>query len=250
VHPVTHPLSAQRKDVHRFSAQRKEPVTGSNEQAVQRARARRTLERESRPTLSRRHSTRRHHRAEQMGSGSSKFVMGKGVYKAAWDGNEAELRRLIGLGWSVNWHNPESEAIEVNATDDIGRSALHWAADFGRLAIAKRLLERGADLTLRNRDLYGKTALDDARKQGKSEVVALLSGPRAPPFHALHIWRRVQYDRILRAMVGTSGVDGGLAAWFASLIVAETGRAGCATDSGTPTRARALRRALGRSLAH
>ena len=33
--------------------------------------------------------------------------MGKGVYKAAWDGNEAELRRLIGLGWSVNWHNPE-----------------------------------------------------------------------------------------------------------------------------------------------
>jgi len=128
--------------------------------------------------------------------------MGKGVYKAAWDGNEAELRRLIGLGWSVNWHNPEaygrtalmtaslyghegcvrllleSEAIEVNATDDIGRSALHWAADFGRLAIAKRLLERGADLTLRNRDLYGKTALDDARKQGKSEVVALLSGPR------------------------------------------------------------------------
>eukprot|EP00900_Chrysochromulina_parva_P018834 jgi/Chrpa1/26952/Chrysochromulina_OHIO_Genome00026889-RA len=42
-----------------------------------------------------------------MGSGSSKFVMGKGVYKAAWDGNEAELRRLIGLGWSVNWHNPE-----------------------------------------------------------------------------------------------------------------------------------------------
>lgn len=124
------------------------------------------------------------------------------VYEAASDGNEAELRRMIGLGGSVNWHHPgdggftalitatywghegcfrlllESEAIEVNATDDIGRSALHWAADFGRLAIAKRLLERGADLTLRNRDLYGKTALDDARKQGKSEVVALLSGPR------------------------------------------------------------------------
>jgi len=126
--------------------------------------------------------------------------MGKAVFEAARDGKEAELTRLIGLGGNVNWRDGdgrtgllwasryghegcvrlllESEAIEVNATDDIGRSALHWAADFGRLAIAKRLLERGADLTLRNRDLYGKTALDDARKQGKSEVVALLSGPR------------------------------------------------------------------------
>jgi pyruvate/2-oxoglutarate dehydrogenase complex dihydrolipoamide acyltransferase (E2) component len=29
------------------------------------------------------------------------------LYEAAGKGNEAELRRLIGLGWSVNWHNPE-----------------------------------------------------------------------------------------------------------------------------------------------
>ena len=33
--------------------------------------------------------------------------MGKAVWQAAKDGNEAELRRLIGLGGSVNWHNPE-----------------------------------------------------------------------------------------------------------------------------------------------
>ena len=57
-----------------------------------------------------------------------------------------------------------------------GRSALHGAAINGRLAIAKRLLERGADPTLRDRD--GDTALDDARVRGNSEVVALLSEPR------------------------------------------------------------------------
>ena len=33
--------------------------------------------------------------------------MGKAVWQAAYDNNEPELRRLVGLGWNVNWHNPE-----------------------------------------------------------------------------------------------------------------------------------------------
>ena len=57
-----------------------------------------------------------------------------------------------------------------------GFTALHLAAYNGYLAIATRLLEGGADLTLRTKD--GKTALDYAREYGKSEVVALLSQPR------------------------------------------------------------------------
>jgi hypothetical protein len=59
-------------------------------------------------------------------------------------------------------------------------TALHWAAYYGHLAIAKRLLEGGADPTLRTNAIYndGYTALDYARGQGKSEVVALLSEPR------------------------------------------------------------------------
>ena len=56
------------------------------------------------------------------------------------------------------------------------QTALHYAAGYGYLAIATRLLEGGADLTLR--DKSGDTALDDARSNGKSEVVALLSQPR------------------------------------------------------------------------
>ena len=61
--------------------------------------------------LSRAASTRRHHRAKEMGCASSKDAMsdsmGRAMYEAAKEGNEVELRRLIGLGWSVNWHNPE-----------------------------------------------------------------------------------------------------------------------------------------------
>ena len=65
---------------------------------------------------------------------------------------------------------------------------MHYAAYNDNLASATRLLEGGADLTLRNN--AGKTALDyarkyereygddDARSEGYSEVVALLSQPR------------------------------------------------------------------------
>ena len=34
-------------------------------------------------------------------------AMGKAVYEAANCNNEPELKRLIGLGGNVNWHNPE-----------------------------------------------------------------------------------------------------------------------------------------------
>ncbi len=53
---------------------------------------------------------------------------------------------------------------------------MYGAARFGHLAIAKRLLERGADPTLR--DERGRTALDRAQDLEHSEVVALLSEPR------------------------------------------------------------------------
>ena len=54
---------------------------------------------------------------------------------------------------------------------------MHWAAIFGHLAIAKRLLEGGADVTLRTK-YFDKTAIDIARSQRESKVVALLSEPR------------------------------------------------------------------------
>ena len=246
--------------------------------------------------------------------------MGRAMYEAAKEGNEVELRRLIGLGWSVNWHNPEVRrrmcfawalasspplllrspspptrrrptrrqispqlaarsaaalavppprrpaelctrvlvarraphprvlvhaprvmalyvsgvcTVRIHCSDDglnararrvrpppprvrgdrgqrhggksracpppsipkhmpwvsfhvvisvvsclqnLGYTALHCAAYWGRLAITELLLELGADPTLRSKE--GKTALDYAREEGKIEVVALLSEPR------------------------------------------------------------------------
>ena len=56
------------------------------------------------------------------------------------------------------------------------RTALHWAAERGDLAIAKLLLGRGADRALV--DKQGKTALDLALAQGHAEIASLLS-PRS-----------------------------------------------------------------------
>ena len=80
-------------------------------------------------------------------------------------------------------HGPASPVLIqwIVHQQEFGRTALHFAARWGYLAIATRLLEGGADLTLRDKD--GDTALDWARRHGKSEyghseVVALLSQPR------------------------------------------------------------------------
>ena len=70
----------------------------------------------------------------------------------------------------IHWTSPQ----QIN-----DGTALILAAYYGRLATAKRLLEGGADPTLRNK--YGMTALDGARSGGKSDVVALLSEPRYTP---------------------------------------------------------------------
>jgi hypothetical protein len=74
---------------------------------------------------------------------------------------------------------------------------LQCAAYQGYLAIAKRLLEGGADPTLRNTD--GKTAVDEARQNNRSEVVALLSEPRC----AMKTERRERLERSGRAVLGT-----------------------------------------------
>jgi hypothetical protein len=86
----------------------------------------------------------------------------------------------------------------LSCLQDGGYSALHHAVFRGRLAIAKRLLERGADpWTLR--DTAGKTALDYARKDGNSELVALLSEPR----YAMKTDRGKRIERSGRAVLGT-----------------------------------------------
>jgi ankyrin repeat protein len=62
--------------------------------------------------------------------------------------------------------------IDVNARYRHDLTALMWAAGYGKVQTVRRLLERGADRTLR--DDRGKTAADIARDGRHEDVVRLL----------------------------------------------------------------------------
>jgi hypothetical protein len=65
-----------------------------------------------------------------------------------------------------------SHSTLVNATDSQGRTALHWAAEFGHSAIVRSLLELGADITVL--DNFGYSALESACWEGNESCIQLL----------------------------------------------------------------------------
>ena len=70
----------------------------------------------------------------------------------------------------------------VDATNVVGRTALHLAARMNHPEIVGRLLDAGANGSIRCK--VGKTALDEARQKGYAAVVAILdptSTPVPPP---------------------------------------------------------------------
>ena len=71
---------------------------------------------------------------------------------------------------------------DVNATDDDGWTALHYAASLGLLAVTRLLLERGASQEVR--DHAGLTASQVAAQAGRADVVQSLSD-----------WAHVQVQR-------------------------------------------------------
>lgn len=63
---------------------------------------------------------------------------------------------------------------DVNGVDILGNTALHFAAIYGRRDIARMLLRtKGMDASIKNKD--GKTALDIAIEEEKTDIVKLLS---------------------------------------------------------------------------
>ena len=68
---------------------------------------------------------------------------------------------------------------DVGATDNDGRTALHWAASAGRLQCAITLLSHDADSTRRDEERL--SPLDLARREHHSDLVALLEGKPVPP---------------------------------------------------------------------
>ena len=88
----------------------------------------------------------------------------------ASEGNELAAAELLGNG------------ADVNVVDGQGCTALHWAADRGRLGMIRMLLQYGADVGATNAD--GQTPLHYAVICDQQEVIAL----RKIRLQYLHIW--------------------------------------------------------------
>jgi hypothetical protein len=83
------------------------------------------------------------------------------VWSAVAEGNRDAVARLLAAGTSVNARQPGSDLTPLNG-----------AAVFGQTGVAKLLLEKGADVSLANRD--GNTALHIAAFFANKELVELL----------------------------------------------------------------------------
>ncbi|KAJ1405917.1 ankyrin repeat-containing domain protein [Ochromonadaceae sp. CCMP2298] len=66
----------------------------------------------------------------------------------------------------------EKANVPVNKQGNTGNSALHFAAKWGQLAVARYLLQNAADVTLTNKD--GDTALSLSQKYGNRDITTLL----------------------------------------------------------------------------
>lgn len=62
---------------------------------------------------------------------------------------------------------------DINESDYEGRTALHIAASEGHLNIVKYLVNHGSDVDIK--DSRGNTALDDAIRENKQDVVDFLN---------------------------------------------------------------------------
>ena len=96
-------------------------------------------------------------------------------------------------------HSPDildfliSQGSDVHARDTLGRTALHYAAEWSRLNAVKVLLEHNADVNIQ--DDIGNTPLHDAVATGNLETVTFLVERGADPY----LRNRDKEDAILMA---------------------------------------------------
>lgn len=72
------------------------------------------------------------------------------------------------MGWLL-----DELKLDPNVQDYAGDTALHDASRFGHDTVAKSLLDKGADKSIKNKD--GKTAADVAKDYGKTGTAALVA---------------------------------------------------------------------------
>ena len=89
------------------------------------------------------------------------------LIEAARKGNIEAVKKHIANG-KQDFFN----SIDVNAADVLDKTALHYAAAWGRIQIAELLIANGADVNTES--VTGRTPLDIANKNNKSKIADLL----------------------------------------------------------------------------
>jgi hypothetical protein len=87
------------------------------------------------------------------------------------------------------------DALELDARDQLGFTALHLAAQGGRAEAIRLLLQAGADPSIRNNN--GRTPLDVARYHGRQPCILLLEAAIAPQYARSLLKARALLDAAL-----------------------------------------------------
>uniref|UniRef100_A0A7S3QTA9 Uncharacterized protein n=1 Tax=Dunaliella tertiolecta TaxID=3047 RepID=A0A7S3QTA9_DUNTE len=83
----------------------------------------------------------------------------KNIHEAAERGNTGFIVRLIERSLDFN----------INQKDNLGRTALHWAAELNRVQAAEALLDYGIDITIPESN--GRTAVHLAARAGHTDML-------------------------------------------------------------------------------
>jgi ankyrin repeat protein len=101
-------------------------------------------------------------------------IYGQSVLFAICKNNNQEI-----LQYLTKDHQQGNPPVEVNATDQFGRTPIFYAAEQGNLTICEILLKIGALVNIKDND--GHTASYYAKKHSKSDVVQLMAAYKEEP---------------------------------------------------------------------
>jgi ankyrin repeat protein len=91
------------------------------------------------------------------------------LHLAARDGDLQRVQQLLGEGY------------EINAFDDLGKTALHYAVECERFDVAQYLIRRGADVNAHDEGRIGNTPLGEVAGNCSLRIAKLLIDAGADP---------------------------------------------------------------------